>query len=97
MLAALEIVDYVWISRCPTAEPAIEVIRPHTLVKGPDYIELSADATGNIRKEVDAVEKHGGVVVFTAAPTMSSSSNVNAAGLAHSDQLSQWLRGLDVG
>ena len=92
MLAALEIVDFVLISRSPIAVPSIDMIRPHSFVKGPDYIELAADSTGNIQREVDAVEKYGGAVVFTEAATMSSSTIVNAAGLAHSDQLSQWLR-----
>lgn len=92
MLAALEVVDYVVISRHPTAEHSIEIVRPHHFVKGPDYVELSADASGNIRREADAVEKHGGAVIFTEAPTMSSSTVVNAAGLAHSDHLSKWLR-----
>lgn len=92
MLAALEVVDYVLISRHPTAEPSIELIRPSRFVKGPDYVELAADATGNIQKEVDAVERHGGGVIFTEAATMSSSTVVNSAGLAHTEQLSQWLR-----
>lgn len=92
MLAALEVVDYVFISRYPTAEPSIDLIRPHNFVKGPDYSELAADATGNIQREVDAVQKHGGAVIFTEADTMSSSTMVNAAGLAHSEELSQWLR-----
>ena len=92
MLAALEVVDYVFISRHPTAVQAIQLIRPHTFVKGPDYSDLAADATGNIQSEVDAVEKNGGVVVFTEAATMSSSALVNSAGMAHTVQLSQWLR-----
>ena len=92
MLAALEVVDFVVISLYPTAVPSIDLIKPDYFVKGPDYSELAADATGNIRREVDAVEKNGGTVIFTKAATMSSSTIVNAAGLAHSDQLSQWLR-----
>lgn len=91
MVAALEVVDYVWISRHPTAEPAIEIVRPAYFVKGPDYVDLSADVTGNIQKELDAVKKNGGVVVFTEAPAMSSSTLINATGLAHSEQLTQWL------
>lgn len=92
MLASLQVVDYVLISRHPTAEPAIDIIRPHKFVKGPDYVELAADATGHIQREVDAVQKHSGAVIFTEAPTMSSSTIVNSTGLVHSDQLSQWLR-----
>lgn len=92
MLAALEVVDYVLISQHPTAEPSIELIGPNYFVKGPDYSDLASDATGNIQREIEAVEKHGGTVVFTRAATMSSSKIVNAAGLAHGRQLSQWLR-----
>lgn len=92
MLAALEIVDYVFVSRHPSAEIPIQTIRPDAYVKGPDYVELSSDTTGNIQREIDAVAKHGGRVIFTVAPTMSSSTIVNAAGLAHSEHLSRWLR-----
>lgn len=92
MLAALEVVDYVFISRHPTAVPAIETIKPRKFVKGPDYSALAADVTGNIQREIDAVERNGGAIIFTQGATMSSSSLVNAAGLAHGDQLSHWLR-----
>ena len=92
MLAALEIVDFVMISHYPTAVPSIDIIKPHIFVKGPDYRELDADDTGNIQRELEAVEKHGGTVVFTNAATMSSSTIVNLAGLAHSGELSRWLR-----
>jgi len=77
MLAALEQVDYVAVSPYPSAEKAIEAIRPSVYVKGSDYANPDDDVTGKIRDERDAVEKHGGRVVFTRDITFSSSSLIN--------------------
>ena len=49
-IAALEFVDYVAISRYPTAVEAIERIRPAIYAKGPDYRDAQSDHTGGINK-----------------------------------------------
>jgi len=77
MLAALGSVDFVTINEGPTAEPAIEAIKPSVYVKGPDYVDASTDVTGKITDERLAVEKHGGRIQFTDDVTFSSSALIN--------------------
>lgn len=77
MLSALEQVDYVAVSPHPSAETVIETIRPSVYVKGSDYVNPEDDVTGKIKDEREAVEKHGGRVVFTRDITFSSSSLIN--------------------
>ena len=91
MLDALECVDFTFESPGATAEEAIEAVRPDLFVKGPDYGNFDTDITGNIRRELDAVEKAGGQLAFTAGPTMSSSKLINQRGLLHSDHAQAWL------
>jgi len=91
MLSALEIVDFVWISRNETAQSAIELIRPDVFVKGPDYSDPSLDPTGNIQREIEAVKKCGGRVAFTTSPTMSSSRLANSLSQAAGSELGKWL------
>jgi rfaE bifunctional protein nucleotidyltransferase chain/domain len=77
MLAALEVVDVVSVSKFPTAVPAIETLRPHFYVKGPDYRDKASDPTGAIYLEESAAENGGGKLVFTDDTTFSSSSLIN--------------------
>lgn len=76
-LAALECVDYVTISDSRTSEKVIEVIKPDIYVKGIEYQNIDGDITGNIKIEIDAVEKAGGTVVFTNELTFSSTKILN--------------------
>ena len=76
-LAALQVVDYVAINEWPTAIDTINLLTPNFYVKGPDYKDLSKDVSGNITLEKNAVESHGGSMVFTDTPTESSSSLLN--------------------
>ncbi len=77
MLAAMQCVDWVAVSNWPTAEGVIRLVRPDVYVKGPDYRDAVDDVTGMIDVERDAVEEHGGRVVFTDDITLSSSSLIN--------------------
>lgn len=77
MLKSLACVDRVVISDSPTAVSVIETLKPDFYVKGPDYRDLSADPTGGIVAEKDAVEAYGGKLVFTEEPTFSSSELIN--------------------
>lgn len=91
MLEALQIVDLVFESNSPTALIAIDLVKPDFFVKGPDYVELDADITGNIQLERIQVEENGGELVFTSGPSMSSSNIINSQGLAHSAETQRWL------
>jgi rfaE bifunctional protein nucleotidyltransferase chain/domain len=77
MLAALACVDWVAINTTPTAEAALERIRPQIYAKGPDYADHSQDVTGKITAEERAVERHGGRLVITDDVTLSSTELIN--------------------
>ena len=77
MLASLMIVDYIGIVAGPDALPAINAIRPNVYVKGQDYRNPEGDITGRIVAEREAVEEHGGRLVFTEEITYSSTELIN--------------------
>lgn len=77
MLAALAIVDVVYISNFPSAIQIINLIKPDVYFKGPDYKNLKEDQTKNIIKEIKEVKKHGGIYKTSKDITFSSSSLIN--------------------
>jgi rfaE bifunctional protein nucleotidyltransferase chain/domain len=70
-LASLVWIDYVAVNDQPTAINVIDLIQPNVYVKGGDYRHIDDDVTGNIAKEIKAVESHNGKVVFTDEITFS--------------------------
>lgn len=80
-IAALECVDAVVINRAPSAVPAIEALKPAFYVKGLDYKDPAGDRAGNLDAERAAVERHGGKLVFTDEPALSSTVLLKRAGL----------------
>lgn len=77
MIGALEYVDWVGINPAANADYLLRTIRPNVYVKGSDYENPEDDVTGNIDKEKNAVEEHGGKIVFTKDITFSSSALIN--------------------
>lgn len=77
MLANLANVDWVGINESPDAVSAIETIRPSVYVKGQDYVNPQGDITGKITYERNAVEAHGGCILFTDEVTFSSTELIN--------------------
>ncbi len=99
MLAALQGVDWVGINHGPTAESLLDTIRPDVYVKGSDYENPEDDVTGMIVRERDAVEKHGGKIVFTNDITFSSSELINKYLGVYDPPLQDYLdklRGMDT-
>jgi rfaE bifunctional protein nucleotidyltransferase chain/domain len=76
-LAALDVVDYVALNRWPTATEAIRLLKPTFYVKGAEYRDASADVTGKITEEREAVESTGGQLLLTDDIVFSSSSLLN--------------------
>ena len=76
-LAALECVHYVAVNHAATAVDLLEKIRPSVYVKGIEYKDHSGDVTGNIAREIAAVEIYGGIIFYTDEITFSSSSLLN--------------------
>ena len=77
MLASLFYVDFVAINDAPTAENALQLIRPDVYVKGSDYRQAETDVTGKILAERAIVESYGGRVIITEEITYSSSTLIN--------------------
>lgn len=76
-LAALACVDYVAINHAVTAIEALHKIQPTIYAKGSDYRSHGDDVTGNIAREQEAAEAHGGRLVYTDEITFSSSNLLN--------------------
>lgn len=76
-IAALEMVDYVVLSDFPTAIEVIKAIKPNYYVKGMEYSNIENDVTGEIKNEIDEVEKYGGQVSFTEGQVFSSTKLIN--------------------
>lgn len=75
-LAALDFVDWVHIEHRPTAQELLEEVRPDVYVKGREY-EHNSDP--RFRAEKDAVERHGGRVIFSSGDVVfSSTALINA-------------------
>ena len=76
-LAALACVDQVAINPAVSAVELLHQVQPSVYCKGSEYRKASDDVTGNIQLEQDAVEAHGGAVMFTDELTFSSSNLLN--------------------
>ena len=92
-IAALEWVTYVAINKWPTAVEAIGLIKPDVYAKGSDYKDASTDHTGGITLERQAVEAHGGRLVFTDEITFSSSTLLNRHMSNLPDDVNEYLGG----
>ncbi len=77
VIAALKIVDAVYLNNNPTAVELISSIKPDIYFKGPDYKNAKKDKTGNIIKEIDATKKYGGKINYSNDITFSSSNLIN--------------------
>lgn len=91
MLAALEVVDYVAVVNASSAIPAIDAVQPDVYVKGGEYESPENDITGKIQLEVEAVERHGGCVIYTHEETYSSSNLLNRYFGAHNAEVRNYL------
>ncbi|HVZ23115.1 MAG TPA: PfkB family carbohydrate kinase [Vicinamibacterales bacterium] len=92
-IASLDCVDYVAINKWPTAVEAIQLIKPDVYAKGADYRDAAQDHTGGITLERQAVESHGGRLVFTDEITFSSSMLLNRHMSNLSDEVNAYLEG----
>ena len=90
-IAALSNIDYVAISRFPTAVEVISAIRPHFYVKGQEYEKKEEDVTGGIFDEEKAVHDAGGQIHFTHDITFSSSSLINSRLGVYSENTREFL------
>lgn len=91
-LAALEMVDLVYIDPNPTATALLETVRPNVYVKGKEY--EAADDAGFLQ-ERHIVEAGGGTVIFSSGDIVYSSTRLLESLGAESElkgQRLQWVR-----
>jgi rfaE bifunctional protein kinase chain/domain/rfaE bifunctional protein nucleotidyltransferase chain/domain len=70
-LAALDLVDWVYVEPAPTAVDLLDAVQPDVYVKGQEY---AANQHAGFAAERAAVERHGGRVVFTSGDVVFSST-----------------------
>lgn len=92
-LVALEMVDYVVLSKEKSGIQVIKKIKPNFYVKGNDYKKSKDDITGKINLEKKEVKKHGGEVIFTTGPVFSSSKIINKE-FFYNDEQNDFLKKL---
>ena len=73
--AALQDVDFVVINNNSTAVPVVDALRPDIFAKGPDH---AATLLPELTAEQNAVERHGGKIVFTDDAAESSTNLLNS-------------------
>lgn len=73
VLKSLNFFDDVIISNSETAEQVIKKIKPNIYFKGEEYRENSKDLSKNIVKEIKAIKKIKGKIVYTDTKVSSSS------------------------
>tara|TARA_B100000787_G_scaffold170311_1_gene166232 strand:+ start:9395 stop:10909 length:1515 start_codon:yes stop_codon:yes gene_type:complete len=95
-ISALSVVDAVIISQHPTAENIINIIKPDIYFKGPDYKINKKDLTKNIYKEIKAVKKHGGKIIYSNDQTFSSSNLINKTGAVFNEKQQKFLNQISI-
>lgn len=86
ILSSIKYVDYVITSDSPNSVGIINKIKPDIYFKGPDYINLKDDFTGFIKKEINAVKKNKGKIIYGTGKTYSSSKILNKISNSTEDQ-----------
>ena len=86
ILSSIENVDYVIASDFPSSVEIINKIKPNIYFKGPDYINIKEDFTGFIKKEINAVKKNKGKIIYGTGQTFSSSKILNKISSFTDDQ-----------
>ena len=80
VISSISLVDYVIKSDNETSIEAIRFLKPDVYFKGPDYKDHKKDPTGNIKKEIQAVKKFKGKIMYSSGKTFSSSKILNQLG-----------------
>lgn len=93
-VAALEMVDYVVLSDYPTAIEVISAVKPDYYIKGMEYRDINNDVTGEIKNEIDEVEKYGGQVRYTEGQVFSSTKLINNNFSSYTDTTKCYLENI---
>ena len=76
-IAAIGIVDFVYLNDAKSSVKVIEEIKPNIYCKGIEYKNFKEDISGLIKEEVSAVKKINAKIIYTKDITFSSSKLIN--------------------
>ena len=76
ILESLKLVDAVGVNFTPDAVESIKTIKPDFYFKGRDY-QNKKDLTSRLQKEIQAIKKNGGKLIYTESPLKSSTEIIN--------------------
>ena len=82
---------FAFIAKGASGVDSINFVKPDLYFKGIDYKNNSSDKTKKIFKEIDAVKKNKGKIIYTNEKQMSSSKVINQQNLALNRQKSRFL------
>ncbi len=77
LLSSFDMIDHVVINDNETSINLINNLKPNFYCKGPDYKNHKDDITGNIKKEIAAINKNKGKIIYTNDETFSSTKLIN--------------------
>jgi rfaE bifunctional protein kinase chain/domain/rfaE bifunctional protein nucleotidyltransferase chain/domain len=75
-LAALELVDYVYIDYDATPIRCLKGLKPDIYIKGYEYDGRRPDAVAKTQEEMQAVSRYGGKVIFSPGDVIFSSTEI---------------------
>ena len=82
ILRNLKFIDHAFVAEGNSGVHSIKLIKPDFYFKGNDYKNNASDKTKKIFKEIHAIKKHNGKIIYTNEKEMSSSKIINQTGLA---------------
>jgi rfaE bifunctional protein nucleotidyltransferase chain/domain len=77
LIASLSQVNYIVLSEQKSAVEIINSLKPNFYFKGNDYVNFKNDYSKKIIREVQAVKKNNGKIIFTNEKTFSSTKLIN--------------------
>ena len=92
ILKNLKFIDFVFIAKGESGVNSIDLIKPDFYFKGSDYKNNSSDKTKKILKEISAVKKNKGKIIYTNEKEMSSSSIISKLDLALNEKQTKFLK-----
>jgi rfaE bifunctional protein nucleotidyltransferase chain/domain len=90
-VASLNCVDYVAVNEWPTAEKALQKLRPDVYVKGSDFATSASDSTGKLALEEKVVKEIGSEMAFTEDIVFSSTNLINRFLSSYPENVQQYL------
>jgi len=90
-LQSLKFIDHVFLANGESGVDSINLVKPDFYFKGGDYKNNKLDKTKKIFKEIHAVKKNKGKIIYTNEKHMSSSKIINEFNLALNEKQSKFI------